>query len=61
MWQDIEARIEKNEREDHVPLRSVLWQALRSSALRPGEGVTKKMVSFEFGQGERRPCQSKPA
>lgn len=36
-----------------MPLRSVLWQALRSSALRPGEGATKKMVFFEFGQGER--------
>ena len=53
MWQDIERRIEENEREGHVPMRASLWGILRDSGLRPGESATKKMVAFEFGQGDR--------
>jgi hypothetical protein len=31
----------------------VLFDVVRGSGLRPGDGVTKKMASFEFGAGER--------
>lgn len=53
MWQEFEARIEENEKDRAVPLRKVLFDAIRGSGLRPGQGATKKMVAFEFGQGER--------
>lgn len=52
MWQDIEARIEQNEAEGHVPLRHALKEIFRSSGLRPGEVATKKMVPFTFGSGD---------
>ncbi len=53
MWQDIEDRIEENERDTSVPLRADLFDVIRSSTLRPGPGVTKKMVAFVFGKSER--------
>lgn len=53
MWENFEARLEDNERDRPVPLRRALFDVLRSSSLRPGDGVTKKMVSFVFGASER--------
>ena len=53
MWESIEARVDENERDRPLPLRRVLFEVLRGSGLRPGDGVTKKMASFEFGAGER--------
>ncbi|GMG81459.1 hypothetical protein LNKW23_06720 [Paralimibaculum aggregatum] len=53
MWERFEARLDENERDQPLPLRRVLFDVLRGSGLRPGGGVTKKMVSFEFGAGER--------
>lgn len=53
MWESFEARLDENERERPLPLRRALFDVLRGSGLRPGGGVTKKMVSFEFGGGER--------
>lgn len=53
MWQDFEARIAENERDRPVPLRNALFDVIREAELRPGQGVTKKMVAFEFGDGER--------
>lgn len=53
MWENFEARLEENERDRSIPLRSALFDVLRSSGLRPGDGVTKKMASFEYGAGER--------
>ena len=52
MWESFEARLDENERERPLPLRGALFDMLRGSGLRPGGGVTKKMVSFEFGAGE---------
>lgn len=52
MWESFEARLDENERERPLPLRGALFDVLRGSGLRPGGGVTKKMVSFEFGAGE---------
>lgn len=53
MWTNFEARLDENEHERPIPLRRALFDVLRGSGLRPGEGVTKKMASFEFGVGER--------
>lgn len=53
MWTNFEARLDENEQERPIPLRRALFDVLRGSGLRPGEGVTKKMASFEFGAGER--------
>jgi len=53
MWEGIEARLDENEHDHPMPLRRALFEVLRSSSLRPGDGVTKKMVSFEFNAGER--------
>lgn len=53
MWEEFEARIEENEKVRVVPLRKALFDVIRRSGLRPGHGVTKKMVAFEFGAGER--------
>jgi DNA polymerase III delta prime subunit len=53
MWESIEDRLHENERDRPIPLRRALFDALRGSGLRPGRGITKKMVSFEFGAGER--------
>jgi hypothetical protein len=53
MWGDFEARLDENDREHPAPLRRALFDVFRGSGLRPGDGVTKKMVSFEFGEGER--------
>ncbi|WP_261320202.1 AAA family ATPase [Rhizobium leguminosarum] len=53
MWESFEARLEENERDRPTPLRRVLFDVVRGSGLRPGDGVTKKMASFEFGAGER--------
>lgn len=53
MWENFEARLDENERDRPIPLRPVLFDVLRGSGLRPGEGVTKKMASFQFGVGER--------
>ncbi|WP_245415086.1 AAA family ATPase [Aureimonas flava] len=52
MWESFEARLEENERERPLPLRRALFEVLRGSALRPGDGVTKKMVAFKFGAGD---------
>lgn len=53
MWENIAARLDENERDRAIPLRRALFDVLRGSGLRPGDGVTKKIVSFEFGAGER--------
>lgn len=53
MWESFEARLDENERDRPLPLRGALFDVLRGSGLHPGGGVTKKMVSFEFGAGER--------
>ncbi|MEZ5985995.1 MAG: AAA family ATPase [Hyphomonas sp.] len=53
MWQAFEARIDENEQDRPSPLRPAFFAILRDSGLRPGGGVTKKMVAFEFGQGDR--------
>lgn len=53
MWEAFEARLDENDRDRPTPLRRVLLDVFRGSGLRPGEGVTKKMVAFEFGGGER--------
>jgi hypothetical protein len=53
MWESFEARLDENERDRPLSLRRTLFDVLRGSGLRPGGGVTKKMVSFEFGTGER--------
>lgn len=53
MWKNFEVRLDENERDRPLPLRRALFDVLRGSSLRPGDGVTKKMVSFEFGAGER--------
>jgi len=53
MWESIEDRLNENERDRPMPLRRALFEALRGSGLRPGGGITKKMVSLEFGAGER--------
>lgn len=53
MWESFEARLDENERDRPLPLRRALFDVLRGSGLRLGGGVTKKMVSFEFGGGER--------
>lgn len=52
MWESFEARLEENERDRPLPLRRALFEVLRGSGLRPGDGVTKKMVAFKFGAGE---------
>lgn len=36
MWQEIEAHIEENEREQVVPLRNAFLSLLRDSDMRPG-------------------------
>jgi len=53
MWENFEARLDENEREGSIPLRRAFFDVLRNSGLRPGAGITKKMVSLEFGAGER--------
>ena len=53
MWQDIETRIQENEREQNVPLRNSILSVLRNSHIRPGQNATKKMVALEFGAHER--------
>ena len=53
MWESIEERLKENERDRPLPLRRALFDALCGWGLRPGGGITKKMVSFEFGAGER--------
>ncbi|MFP1132556.1 AAA family ATPase [Asticcacaulis sp. W401b] len=53
MWTNFEARLDENEQERPIALRRALFDVLRGSGLRPGQGVTKKMASFEFGAGER--------
>lgn len=52
MWESFEARLEENERDRTLPLRRALFEVLRGSGLRPGDGVTKKMVAFKFGADE---------
>ena len=53
MWREIEARMEENERDQLVPLRTSFLLALRESSMRPGQAATKKMVAVEFGNDER--------
>lgn len=53
MWENFEARLEENERDRPISLRRELFDVIRHSGLRPGDGVTKKMVSFEFGSDGR--------
>lgn len=53
MWENFEELLEENERDRPIPLRRELFDVFRGSGLRPGGGVTEKMVSFEFGAGER--------
>lgn len=52
MWESFKARLEENETDRPLPLRRAFFDILRGSGLRPGGGITKKMVSFEFGAGE---------
>jgi len=47
MWKSFEARLDENESDRPLPLRRALFDVLRRSGLRPGGGVTKKMVSFD--------------
>lgn len=61
MWENFEARLEENERDRPIPLRRTLFDVLRGSGLRPGDGVTKKMARSGRGDGfatELRPYQS---
>lgn len=53
MWEEFEARLEENERERATPLRRALFDVIRSSDLRPGERVTKKMAALKFAGGDR--------
>jgi hypothetical protein len=53
VWADFDARVEENEKEGPIPVRRNLFDVLRSSKLRPGDGATKKMVAFEYGSKER--------
>jgi hypothetical protein len=53
MWSEFQARIEENEQDHPVPLRRALFDVICGSGLRPGQGVTKKMLAFEFDQTER--------
>lgn len=53
MWENFESRLDENERDGPLPLRRSLFDVLSGSGVRPGGGVTKKMVSFDFGAGER--------
>jgi hypothetical protein len=53
MWESFEASLNENERDQPLPLRRALFDVLLGSGMRAGGGVTKKMVSFEFGAGER--------
>ena len=53
MWGEFDARIDENERDRSTPLRKLFFEIIRGSGLRPGQGVTKKMLAFEFGSGER--------
>lgn len=53
MWDNFEARLEENERDRPIPVRRALFEVLRDSGLQPGDGITKKMASFQFGAGER--------
>lgn len=53
MWESVEARFAENEGDKPVALRPALYDVLRGAGLRPGGGITKKMVSFEFGTVER--------
>jgi len=53
MWSEFQARIEENEQDRPVPLRRALFDVICGSGLRPGQGVTKKMLAFEFDQAER--------
>lgn len=53
MWEEFEARIDENDRDRSVPLRKPFFETIRDAGLRPGQGVTKKMVAFEFGRGDR--------
>ena len=53
MWQQFEARIEENEKDHPLPLRRALFDVIRGSELRPGGGITKKMLAFDFGPEER--------
>jgi hypothetical protein len=53
MWSEFQARIEENEQDRPVPLRRALFDVVCGSELRPGQGDTKKMLPFEFGQAER--------
>ena len=53
MWESFEARLDENESDRPLALRRAFFDVLRGSGMRPGGGVTKKMVSFEFGGGER--------
>ena len=52
MWQNIESRIEENDREKNNPRRKSFLLALRNSQIRPGGNATKKMVVLEFGAQE---------
>ena len=53
MWEEFEARLDENERERAAPLRRALFEVIRASGLRPGEGATKKMLAFEFADADR--------
>ncbi|MCE7028100.1 AAA family ATPase [Jiella avicenniae] len=53
MWENFEARLDENDRDRPLPLRRALFDVFRGSGLRPGDGVTKKMASFEFSAGKR--------
>jgi hypothetical protein len=64
-WERVRSRVEENERdkkEHPSPLRWAFFNFLRSSPLRIGQGITKKMVGFEFASGDRIVWElSKPA
>lgn len=53
MWQAFEARIDENEQDCPSPLLPAFFAILRDWDLRPGSGITKEMVVFEFSSGDR--------
>ncbi len=52
MWEAIEARVAENDRDEFVPLRRDLFEAIKATDLKPG-GSAKKMVTLEASSGDR--------
>lgn len=52
VWSELEKRINENERDGLLDLRQKFNEIIVNSALRPGQAMTKKMVSLEFGSAD---------